>query len=197
MPREKTETTTVFKVQELEGEARAKALEWLAQGATDHDWHEHVIEDAKTIAELLGITVKHIYYNGFWSQGDGACFVGAYSYAKGAPRAIKAHAPNDAELYRIATELQRIERRNFYQLSANITKRSHHYQHENTVEIETDEGRKDDAGDTGALAIVLRDFMRWIYKALEAEHDYLTSEEQLIESADANDYEFDEHGNPA
>jgi len=45
-----------------------------------------------------------------------------------------------------------------------------------------------------SLSNALRDFMRWIYRSLETEYDYLTSEEQIAESIIINGYEFDEYG---
>lgn len=41
------------------------------------DWSECVIEDFKTRLQDEGIRVDKVYYSGFWSQGDGACFEGA------------------------------------------------------------------------------------------------------------------------
>lgn len=40
----------------------------------------------------------------------------------------------------------------------------------------------------------VRAFSQHIYKQLEAEYDHLTSDEQLTEMAEANDYRFDEDG---
>ena len=59
----------------------------------------------------------HLVFRGFASQGDGASFEGQYSHARGAARAIRAHAPKDEELHRIADELQAVQKRNFYQLN--------------------------------------------------------------------------------
>lgn len=199
MPREKTETKTVYTLDELDGSARERALEKLAQWATeDSFWYESVIEDAKECGAILGIQIDDIFFSGFWSQGDGACFTGRYEYFKGSAGKIRQHAPNDTELHRIADTLQAIERRNFYRLTATISKRSHYYSHENTVAVDTDTAHvAGDDGDTGALAVTLRDFMRWIYRRLEDEFTYRTSEEQLLEDAAANGWEFDEHGNLA
>ena len=66
--------------------------------------------------------------------GDGALFEGAYDFAKGAPKAIRAHAPEDSELHRIADALQAIQRRNFYQLHATVTHRDRYY-HEYSMAI--------------------------------------------------------------
>jgi hypothetical protein len=39
------------------------------------------------------------YWKGFWSQGDVACFDGAYCYRNEAVQAIREHAPRYMELY--------------------------------------------------------------------------------------------------
>jgi hypothetical protein len=67
----------------------------------------------------------HIFFRGFWSQGDGACFEGRYAYARRASAAIRRHAPLDVELHRIVDRLQAVQRRNFYQLSAEARHRGH------------------------------------------------------------------------
>lgn len=201
MPRTFTVEKTVYKLQELEGSAREKALDWLREGATQFDWWDHTYEDAKTIGKLMGIEINDISFSGFWSQGDGASFTGHYSYAKGAAAAVREYAPEDKELHRIVDKLQAIQREFFYQLSAHLTRTMHHYSHENTVGIEV--FRDGDYSDSVSAEIekelleVFRDFMRWIYKSLEAEYEYQTSEEQLIEMADANEYEFTATGSIA
>lgn len=41
------------------------------------DWSDYVQEEFKADMKLIGIDVDRIYYSGFWSQGDGACFEGS------------------------------------------------------------------------------------------------------------------------
>ena len=97
---------------------------------------------------------------------------------------MKSDWTEDTELHRIVDNLQAIEKRNFYRLNANVTRgRAGNYSHEMQSEIQTevdlpglsdytrDEVIEGDGGDKGDLADVLRDFMRWIYRSLEAEHD--------------------------
>jgi L-rhamnose mutarotase len=192
MPREVTETRTVYTLQELQGAAREKALQKLADWNTDYGWWDTSIAQCKELGAHMGIEITDIFFSGFSSQGDGACYTGAYSYRKGAVAKIKAEYPQETELHRIVTELQKIQRRNFYRLAAIITK-PHRGVHEHSVYI-TVETHSVYAGvtadDETDLADVLRDFMRWIYRSLEKEYEYLTSEEELIEMADANGYEF-------
>lgn len=193
MPRIREQT--VYTIQELTGEARSRALQKLAEWNTSHDWWDYTVDDAKRMGAILGIQIDDVRFSGFSSQGDGASFVGSYRYANGSRKAIRREAPQDTELHRIADKLADIERRNFYRLTATVTeRRGAHYAHEYTVDVETDDGRDDDTGDKGTLADTLRDFMRWVYKQLEQEYEYQTSEQACIESADANEYEFDESG---
>lgn len=192
-----TRIITVYTIQDLAGAARARALEWLAQGAMTGKWWDATEADVTTLGALFGLTITDLSFSGFWSQGDGASVTGSYQHKAGALRAVKRHAPKDTELHSIVAELTAIAKRNRYQLSANISRISHQYSHPNTVEVETDQERVEgDGGNRGALAETLRDFMRWIYGQLEAEHTYQTSEQACIDSADANDYRFSANGSP-
>ena len=140
-----------------------------------------------------------IFFSGFSSQGDGACFEGRYRYKKGALAKIHAEAPKDVELQRIAKGLQDVQRRHFYRLEALCEHRGH-YCHSGcmAVEVRHEEDRYRDIGDAeDDVTQLLRDFADWIYKQLEAEHDYRTSDEQVIEAIEAIPYEFYENGSRA
>lgn len=152
MPRIREQT--VYTIQELTGEARSRALQKLAEWNTSHDWWDYTVDDAKRMGAILGIQIDDVRFSGFSSQGDGASFVGSYRYANGSRKAIRREAPQDTELHRIADKLADIERRNFYRLTATVTeRRGAHYAHEYTVDVETDDGRDDDTGDKGTLAV--------------------------------------------
>ncbi len=110
--------TKVFTFDELSDKAKERARDWYREASNrDNYWSENVLEDAQTIGAMLGIEFKTrayktvggkersepcIYWSGFWSQGDGASFEGRYSFHKGGLRQLRAHAPQDAELDRIA-----------------------------------------------------------------------------------------------
>ena len=143
MPRTETKTRTLFQFDELTDSAKRKARDWYREASAGDDFGaECVYEDAAQCAEIMGIDLRTrqaklmnggtrmdpcIYYSGFWSQGDGACFEGSYEYAKGAAKAIRAHAPVDKELHRIADELQELQRANFYRLTATMRHRGRYY----------------------------------------------------------------------
>lgn len=187
---------TVYQYDELSDEAKAKARDWYREDYPYWEWWDSVYDDAKRMGSLIGIEIDQISFSGFWSQGDGACFTGSYSYAKGGAKAIKAEAPNDKELHRIADQLQAVQRQNFYRLAASMSQRGH-YSHSGcmSVDVEGSENRYRDIGGTdNDIYQLMRDFADWVYSRLEAEYEYLTSDEQVEESIRCNDYEFDENG---
>ena len=177
-----TKVINTYAVEELEGSAKERALAWLRE--LDYDWYDFIFEDAKKCAFILGIEISDIYFN----MADGACFNGRFSYAKGWKKALKAYAPIDTELLRIGQELQEIQKPFLYGLSGAIdcnerckTTNAVFHWHENNM--------PDDD-----LSQAFTDFAHWIYRSLEKEYDWLTSEECLIENANSNGYAFDSEG---
>ena len=180
---------------------------------SDYDWWDSVYEDAVRMAALLGIEIDQhdgkphgyarpkIYFSGFCSQGDGACFRGTYRPKSDAFAAVEAEC-NDETLIDLAKRLTAL----------NVENALHHevklcyvtvstygrYSHSNTmsatygydadvVVVEADEFEAD-------LLACLREFADWIYKQLEAEHDHLTSDEAVKERLIDNKHVFDEDG---
>ena len=195
----RTKSYTIYKFDELPEDVKKLVVEKNRDINVDfEDWCDYVIDDAKEIGKLMGIDIDRIYFSGFWSQGDGACFEGDYSYKIGSVKAVKSYAPMDKELHRIAVELAKAQRKFFFKLSARI-KQSGHYMHEMCTNIEV----FDDYGDwvneyaEESIKEVLRDYMRWIYKQLEENYEFLTNEDAIIETLMVNDFEFDEYGNIA
>ena len=137
------------------------------------DWWDCIFEDSKAIAALMGWTIKDIGFSGFWSQGDGAHFVGFMGYAKGCAKAVKAYAPTDKELHAIADRWQALQRRYFYRIESSVKHRGH-YSHENCTEFDISINRACDFPSevTDETKDIARDFMRWIYRQLEREYEY-------------------------
>lgn len=110
---------------------------------------------------------------------------------------MRAYAPKDDELHRIADTLQAIQRRNFYQLHASVAHRGRYFhEHCMAISIERDspsgQDMTVDAEDTVIEA--LRDLARWLYRQLEREHGYLTSDEAVDGAIIANGYTFTKAG---
>lgn len=197
---------TLYQFDELSDGAKDSARDWWRSTSESDDLSDS--EDWHAIADILGISFggtkarPAIYWSGFCSQGDGASWEGSYAYAKGAPRKMRAYAPLDKELHRIADELQAVQRRNFYRLSATVDHPRHaRYQHSGTMGISVDNSEYgwravgEDAGE--AIDQLMRDFADWIYSQLEKQWEYVNSDENVDESIRINEYEFDEDGNRA
>lgn len=188
----RTVRTKIYKFKELSPEAKKKVIENSYDINTRYEWWD--FEDAKTIGNIFGIDIDEIYFSGFSSQGDGACFVGSYGYAADCESKIKEYAPKDKTLHRIGKELADIQKEHNFSLTATVTHRDRHY-HAYSTDIEVLKDGDYTGGEVERqLSEILRDFMNWIYKTLEAENDYLTSEEAIIETIEANDYEFTKDG---
>ena len=100
-------------------------------------------------------------------------------------------------MHRIADALQTVQRRNFYQLRAEATHRGHYY-HEYRMSISAERDSptgQDMTADTEETIIeALRDLARWLYRQLEREYDYLSSDGVVDETIAANEYTFTEVG---
>lgn len=204
------EEKTEFKFEELSERAKDKAREEYTSGDyPGYDWWDDVYEDAVRIGQMIGIeigatthvstkgrnyTTTNIWFCGFGSQGEGACFDGDYRYAPNAAKHIDQET-NDEELLRIAKELtlmqvtQRLQGLEYF--TAVI-----HAERNNSIRTEIRDWGVDEVGepDEEAFAQLMEDFASWIYKQLEAENDYLYSDEYVDERLSENDCLFDEDG---
>jgi hypothetical protein len=204
--------TTVYEFHELSDAAKDKARAWFREGAGDFDWHDFIFDDFAEICGILGVTLRTypvrlmgggtrqkpcIWFSGFSSQGDGACFEGYYRYENRSARRIREHAPRDSELHRIADRLFEIQRDNFFQLTASIGHRDRYY-HAYTMDIsvERDSPVYQDmtAAAEDAVIETLRDLAHWLYRQLEREWDHVMSDECVDEGIATNGYTFTDIG---
>lgn len=203
--RTETTTRTLYLLHELPEDVQQKACEKFNEHGLDHDWWEDTYSDFETICEIIGVDIGRrqnskgsepkIYFSGFWSQGDGASFFGRYRYAKDSKKKIREHAPQDTELHRIADALFDIQKAHSYTLAAEITSLGSNYSHSNTMSVESYHETKEITSETyKEVQRLLRSLADWLYKGLQAEHEYLTSFESFKEQCEANEYEFTEDG---
>jgi hypothetical protein len=204
--------TTVYQLGELSDRAKDAARAWYREAAPCDDWHECVFDDFEAICAILGVRLKTrsvrlygggtrqkpcIGFSGFSSQGDGASFACVYGFATGACKAIRAHAPQDGELHRIADAMQAIQRRNFYQLRADVSQRGRYcHEYSMSIAVERDSPNNQDmtADAEDTVIELLRDLARWLYRQLEREYQYQTSNEVTDEAILANEYTFTGEG---
>lgn len=208
---------TVYEYAELNAKAQSKARDWYRDLIENHDYAEHITEDAATVAEILGVTFKTrevkllsgktraepcIFWTGFSSQGDGACFEGSWrdTDMKDAAARIRNYAPTDKTLHSIADKLERARMSEKGEVTATAT-HDGHYCHAGcmSVQIELTGDNCDDvygfSSDTEkSVTEALRDFANWIYRQLEASYYDVSSDENIAETIIANEYEFTASG---
>ncbi|HAU7964580.1 antitoxin of toxin-antitoxin stability system [Escherichia coli] len=205
-------TTTVYTLNELSSTAQEKARDGYRQHHADSNWYENVYEDFREVCGIFGIDLRQrvfrlsngrfmeepcIWFSGFCSQGDGACFEGRWHWQSATARRVGVYAPQDRELHRIADALQAVQKRNFWQLQAEIHHRGrycHPYCMDITVTRNSPTGQAMTTDAEAAVSEALRDLAFWLYRQLENEYDWLTSDAAVDEALLINEYTFTEAG---
>jgi hypothetical protein len=167
-------------------------------------WWECVYDDFKEDMAKIGIRVDQIYFSGFWSQGDGACFEGCVTNWE---LFINSLGHSNPHLIAVADGHWTFSSKH----------KHNHYYHENTVyffddSISLPSGADDDewahynldAEETLRKAVALaqlaqfqgieadfkeafKNHMRTLYRRLEEEYEYRTSDDAVWETLEAND----------
>ena len=206
-------TTTVYTLDELScPSAREKARDWYRVHHSDSNWYENVYEDFRAVCGIFGIDLRQrvfrlsngrfmeepcIWFSGFCSQGNGACFEGRWHWQSATARRLREYATQDHELHRIADALQAVQKRNFWQLQAEIHHRGrycHPYSMDITVTRNSPTGQAMTADAEAAVSEALCDLAFWLYRQLENEYDRLTSDAAVDEALLINEYTFTEAG---
>lgn len=173
----------------------------------DDFWHESIREDWAVKLRELGVDTdaKMIQFSGFCSQGDGACFTGTLDL----PKFVAAHHM-DYPFIALAAKTD-LERRVVLSHRGN-------YCHENSVGYEFYTEEPDtlldetdlfwqvllaayNQTDLRALESDVKDicqgYMRDIYRELEQEYDYQTSDEAVWDTLVANEITEEEEEDAA
>lgn len=161
-----------------------------------HDeWYEHEYADFTAAMEEIGVHVERIYFSGFWSQGDGACFEGhiedwgKYLCSIGVTDPILIKEANDGWTF-------------------SWTQRGRYYHHKSVnfddsgVYFPPSPYSEDDLRHDVWTAVMntydllklcddiredLEGHMKKLYRSLEEDYNYLTSDECVRESIIDND----------
>ena len=182
----RTETIEIFNFHELDKHIQERVIEKNRDiNVDDSYWHECVIEDFEQILSFVGYYDIKCSFSGFWSQGDGASFTAKYSYEKGALKKVMDYYPSDKELHQIVKNIQNLQKKNFYSLNGKIGKSGSNYCHSYTMIVDYLE-RADGKEPTDEAELEFRTQSRylaeWLYEALEADYNSLTSDEAVINS---------------
>lgn len=184
---------------ELSEHAKDRVRQWYVEGL-DYDWwnfsFDNFIEEMSQFG--IDIQVKDIEFSGFWSQGDGLCFsanmgdIDTIKYLKATGQTKKFWAlylnlikDNVAVGYAINGKnywgnVHGCDFRAF--LDFDMPEK-----HIERLERQFEELRLD-------IENFCRDKAVELYRQLEREYEYLTSDESIKESAEANEWYFDKHG---
>jgi hypothetical protein len=171
----RTITTTAYLFNELSEEAKQKAINNLSDINVEHGWWDCTYEDAKEIG--LKITSFDLYRN----KGCSGKFIGDAHIT--ANKIIENHG-KECDTYITARDFQK-------DWDALVAKHSDGINI--SVVAEDKESEFDDEADDleeEFLNSLLEDYAN----ILQNEYDYLTSEEAIIETIEANEYEFDING---
>ena len=167
---------TVYELKDIE----KKAIDANRYINVDYDWYDFIFDDWKTKLHGNGFENAEIYFSGFCSQGDGACF--------------------DAKLNleTLAKKLN-FQNLNLDDIEGELITVEHHYSHQNT--------RKISLYNYGPVEndSLISDFEKAIeelryklscdlYNDLYEEYYYLISDEAVKETLIANDYLFESNG---
>jgi hypothetical protein len=192
--------TIAYKFDELSKETQEKAIDKNRDMNVNYDWWDCTYDDFKENNNEY-FHIDRIYFSGFWSQGDGAMF--EYSSL---PDRLMDIFIDGLDL----TPMRKGWLRNNIAVSGYGKQRGHYY-HENScthsIYWEVDNGDlhydrslyqwlmsfENDFEDF--VIDYYKDLCLNLYKDLETEYNYLTSDEVIKESLIENDYEFDINGN--
>jgi hypothetical protein len=186
----------VYDIDELSDVARKDAYaNWLENDESSY-MYDVVYDECVSVGKCLGIIINDIQWCGFHSQGDGAMFIGSYTYNKNWVEEVLNSTDNT--IIGIGQRLHDIHTSDGYD-NAVVTKSVSRYCHENTALIDvTKEGVSGYeihiSPVSEELRATLREFMKWIYKQHEDTHMSETSEERFLECSFENSWEYTQDG---
>lgn len=188
----RTETIerTLYQFNELSDKAKQRALERLCYVNVDFDWWQFTYETIQKAGECLGIDCT---VDGFdLGRGSHVALSGKYTYQKNWRATLRAEFGGDSlpELERIGAWLQAAQKPVFWSGYATLEPGRDGTRYS----ADADHGGQ---RDTDGLVDGLREFEHWALTLLRREYEYLTSDDAIKETIEANEYEFDENGNLA
>ena len=196
-------TVNLYTFEELNNDAKEKAREWWRSGCFDsHVDYEPIYEGIieKTAEYGMDINEDNISWSGFWCQGDGASFT-----------------CEDIDIRTVCEKLGITFKHGLNELffdttSASINRISHHYSHKYTVEVNVTAAEWVHWGEYKHITAYLEKkgeelekkltelknrLCDKLYKDLEEEYEFQTSDAEVNEALIANGYEFYEDGKVA
>lgn len=187
-------------------EQRERLLETHRYINVDHDWWDGVYDQFREDMAAVGIDVWNMYFSGFASQGDGACFTGCIGntelylnhHHQGQYPMIRKLMENDGEVY---ANCNRNHSGHYYHehstrfwvdadtLTGMMSQPTEF--HEQIVEQWQEQLDEELSAFEAEMTEQWRAYMQDLCRRLEAEYDHLTSDEAVWETIEANELEDD------
>lgn len=157
------------------------------------DWWETEIDFWKKKLDRIGFENADIHFSGFWSQGDGACFDATINLKK----IINKYWGDIASIFFPNMKLIKNEIDCIYPY---IEKLDNRYYHENTRKVVLEWQGEDISEEENDKLDRLEEFIegirykmcKQIYKSLEKEYEYLTSDEAVTDALESNPHYWED-----
>lgn len=190
----RTVRTKVYTFNELTQDAQKKAIERFADINTDTEWYQCTIEDFKSSSFF---DIDNVFFSGFYSQGDGAMF--EYSGIN------KKFIDSIIDTLSISTWKKSILKKcvSIYATGKHRGRYYHEKSCSHNISIECTENAYPNieclinlysSEIENGIIDKYEELCIHLYKTLEKEYNFLTSEEAIKESIIANGYEFTKNG---
>ena len=182
----------IYTVDELDEKVRNTVIEEYRDILVEHDWWEPIYEGFREDMRELGLEGE-LYFSGFYSQGDGACFVSETVDTDLLVRTLYESGydiPEDALLYSGDYSIR---------ISKVHASFANQYSHEYTIEaVITNEGDRIPVTDIAKLENILTEWIRSeckrVYKNLKTYYDELVTDDAILETIRDNNWMFTESG---
>lgn len=193
----KTIPVTIYKFEELEEKIQEKVLnKYRFINVEYYDWYHFSLEEWKITLDNIGFENAKIQFSGFAGQGDGASFTADCNLQKLISHIMYCEKGFNKNLYKLYLFAE-----NSLLGDGQLRRTNHHYSHEQTVHYENPEyygngWYHDKIIDwlTDYIEEIRRDLSQDIYFSLRKEYEYLTEDEQIKNTLEANEYTFLKNG---
>lgn len=159
------------------------------QGVEYDDWWDCTYDDFKERMKGVGIEVDRMYFSGFWSQGDGACFEGSVCNWPLFLTSINADSCfSHEDVYENMSFSVQHHGHHYHSHSTKYSEEIHltNLHEEGSIRYHAFEALMDECDEKvealwESCKEAFRDHMDDLYKSLNEEYDYLTSDEYVLE----------------
>lgn len=206
-------TITLYSFEELPQATQKQVTQKLNSINVDYSfWYEYSYEHFEKLCALLGVIVdtKSLHFNGFYAQGDGSCFsadvdlVGFIENIRSRTwKGLVAESELELLVPDISPHLFLLIKKGSIETSAKIRSQSRGIGIEAGLNWNYDSSKN--FSNIGKSFLVLESWFQktaktlndYLYKSLQTEYEFVTSEQSVAETITANEYLFTIDGEPA